>query len=84
MTTQSHVRTTGLDQAEFSLELGGLQSLFDSGQEPGGVCPIDEPMIVRQRQVHHGARNNDLAEAGIGDDGGRSDDSPRSQMATCG
>src|SRR5687768_11749492 len=49
-------------ESEFAVELTGLQPLPDRGEEPGGVGPVDDPVVVGQRQVDHRPDGDDLAE----------------------
>src|SRR5215831_8805123 len=61
-------------QPEFGLERPLFEPGLQRDQEPGGVCPIDQPMVVGEGQVDHGPHGDDLAERRVLHDHGPLDD----------
>src|SRR5579875_2087818 len=51
--------------AEFRLERPFFQPGFDRGEVPGRVGAVDQPVVVGQRQVHHGTHRDHLAQGGV-------------------
>src|SRR5665647_2029092 len=47
---------------ELSGEVTSLEASLDGAQEPRGLGAVDQPVVVRQRQVHHVADRDDLSE----------------------
>src|SRR5215218_7971041 len=54
-------------QSERAFEGAGLQPGLHGGEEPSGVGPVDYPVVIGQRQIHHRTDRDDLAELRIRD-----------------
>src|SRR5690606_37436507 len=54
-------------QAEFGFEVARLQALLDGGEEPHRVRTVHQPVVVGEREVHHGPRHDDLTQLRVVD-----------------
>src|SRR6478609_8583820 len=63
-----------LMQATSGLELALFEPGLHRAEEPSGVGPVDDAVVVGQREVHHRADRDGLAAVGVGDDDGPLDD----------
>src|ERR671910_845139 len=66
---------------QVALELPTLEPLLDRREESGGIRAVDEPVVVRQREVRHRADRDAVGTRLVGDDDGPLDDRARAEDA---
>src|ERR671919_427282 len=69
---------------QVALELPTFEPLLDRREESGGIRAVDEPVVVRQREVRHRADRDAVGAGLVGDDDGSLDHRARAEDADLG
>src|SRR6184192_236807 len=66
-------------QSQSAFESAGLEALLHGGEEARRVRAVDDAMVIGQRQIHHRANGDRLAEVRVTDDDRALDDCSRAE-----